>query len=130
MRDVGNDAVPIWQAIVDANRAWMRGDAAATAALFAPGVIAVPPTLGDAVRGQGAMVQSFADYVVQVKTHRFEEKEHSIEIIGDTAVATYRFEVRYEIGGQTYDEVGQEVLVLHRLPEGWRVVWRTQVPVR
>jgi hypothetical protein len=30
------------------------------------------------------------------------------------AVATYRFDVRYEVGGEVHDERGQEVLVLLR----------------
>ena len=125
-----DDSDAIWRAIAGANQAWLRGDPAATAPLFAPDVVAVPPDLGATVRGRDAMVQSFVDYVAQVKTHHFTEGARSIEVLGDVAVATYRFDVRYEVGGAIHDEVGQEVLVLTRTDGQWRVIWRTQLTVR
>jgi uncharacterized protein (TIGR02246 family) len=124
-----SDEDQIWDAIVAANQAWLRGEPAAVAALFAPDVVGIHPNLDGAVRGRDAMVQSFVDYVAQVRTHHFDEQERSVEVLGAIAVATYRFEVRYEIAGATRDECGQEVLVLRRGGDGWQVVWRTQVPL-
>lgn len=34
----------------------------------------------------------------------------------------------WEAGGRPYAESGRDVLVLSRLGDGWRVVWRTQIP--
>lgn len=113
-----------------ASLASQRGEPAVVASLFADDVVGIHPDLDGSVRGRAAMVQSFVDYVAQVKTHHFDEQERSVEVLGDLAVATYRFEVRYEVGGQVHDERGQEVLVLRRRDETWQVVWRTQLPVR
>jgi hypothetical protein len=44
-------------------------------------------------------------------------------------VVTYKFTVRYRADDVSHEEQGQEVLVLVRDPAGWRVVWRTQVPL-
>jgi uncharacterized protein (TIGR02246 family) len=125
-----DDAAAIWSAIHDANQAWMRGEPEATAALFADDVVGVAPDLEHTVRGKAAMVKSFVDYVAYARTHRFVEQARSIEVLGDVAVATYRFDVGYTLDGTVNDELGQEILVLRRLDGAWKVVWRSQIPVK
>ncbi len=73
------------------------------------------------------MVQSYVDYVAAVKTHAFDVVARSVEVSGDTAVASYRFTVRYEVEGKVQEELGQEVLAFAKRAEGWRAVWRTQL---
>jgi hypothetical protein len=46
---------------------------------------------------------------------------------GDIAVATYSFEVVYEIGGQTFQESRKEIAVFQRESGEWRMGWRTQL---
>src|SRR5262249_35781377 len=109
------------------NRAWLEGRPADVGALFADDVVFVAADQSVALRGRAAMVQSYVDYVAAVKTHAFEVTARSVEVTGDSAVASYRFTVRYEVGGNVQDERGQEILVFVRQAEGWRAVWRTQL---
>jgi hypothetical protein len=43
-------------------------------------------------------------------------------------VIEYRWDAAWTTGGVEHAEKGREVLVLARREEGWRVVWRTQIP--
>jgi uncharacterized protein (TIGR02246 family) len=119
----------IWELIRRSNRAWQAGAVHEVADLFADDAVLVAPRLQGTVAGRDAIVRSYEDYVHHARTHAFEELEHRINVFGDTAVATYRFSVRYTMEGEDaeHDETGQEVLVLRRGPGGWKVIWRTQI---
>jgi ketosteroid isomerase-like protein len=115
----------IWQAIVASNRAWLEGRPRDVEALFDERAVTSLPS-GHRVEGRAAIVQGYVDYVAQVKTLEFVELERAIDVFDSTAVATYRFRVRYETDGKLHDEHGRETLVFTEGPQGWRAVWRTQ----
>ena len=58
---------------------------------------------------------------------RFEPEDAEIDVFGDTAVATYRYLIVYEMNGRNYEDLGGELLVFLREMEGWRVAWRTML---
>jgi ketosteroid isomerase-like protein len=115
----------IWQAIVASNRAWLEGRPREVEALFDERAVTSLPS-GQRVEGRTAIVQGYVDYVAQVKTFEFEETDRAIDVFGSTAIATYRFRVRYELDGKLHDEHGRETLVFVEGPLGWRAVWRPQ----
>ena len=118
----------IWELIRRSNRAWLAGAAHEVANLFDEDAVVIAPRLQGRMEGRDAIVRSYEDYVHHARTHAFEELEHQIDVFGDSAVATYRFTVRYTIEGEDaeHDETGQEVLVFRRSAGGWKVIWRTQ----
>jgi ketosteroid isomerase-like protein len=119
----------IWQAIVDANRAWVGGDADAAGALFHDDVVMAVPGSSRRLRGRAAVVRSYADHIRRVKTLAFEERDHGVDVTGDVAVAAYRFFTRYEVNGTVGEELGREILVFARGDRGWLAVWRTRLSV-
>ena len=46
-------------------------------------------------------------------------------MFGETAIATYRYEIQWTREDQLLTEGGSDVLVLSRRGGKWRVVWRT-----
>jgi uncharacterized protein (TIGR02246 family) len=118
----------IWELIRRSNRAWVAGAPHEVATLFADDAVVIAPGLQGRIAGREAIVRSYEEYVHHARTHSFEELEHSIDVFGDLAVATYRFSVRYTLSGEDgeRDETGQEILVLRRGPAGWKATWRTQ----
>jgi uncharacterized protein (TIGR02246 family) len=125
---LSRDQEEIWQAIHDVNAAWTSGHPERVGALFHDDVVMVGPGLSGRVEGREAMIQTFVDYCHQVKTHTFEELDRVVDVFGNSAVATYRFFVRYEIEGAVHEEFGQEIVVFARREGRWGAVWRTQIP--
>jgi uncharacterized protein (TIGR02246 family) len=123
-----DEQLEIWELIRQGNRAWMAGAVHQISDLFDEKAVIVAPGAQGRVEGREAIVKSYEDYIHHARTHAFEEQEHAIDVFGDTAVVTYRFEVRYTLEGEDEerDEAGQEVLVLRRGAGGWKVIWRTQ----
>ncbi|MGE4143047.1 MAG: DUF4440 domain-containing protein [Planctomycetota bacterium] len=112
-----------------ANTAWLHGDAAATAPLWAhDAVLALPD--GRRLVGRAALVQSIAGYLNAAETHEFEELDPHIDVLDDLAVATYAFRIRYRLVTDPADreEIGRERLVLRHRAGSWQVVWREQSP--
>jgi ketosteroid isomerase-like protein len=121
------DAIRV--AIREMNQSWLEGRIDDVAAYLTDGVVFVAPGLERRIAGKPACLKSFADYVAQAKTHRFDAREPAIDLMpgGDIAVATYSFEVVYEIGGQTFQESRKEIAVFQRESGEWRMGWRTQL---
>jgi ketosteroid isomerase-like protein len=117
----------LWNLVRESNRAWTSGSTHELSDLFDEHAVVIAPALQGRVEGREAIVASYVSYNMHAKTHSFEEMEHQVDLFGDTAVITYRFQVRYEViaDGAQHDETAQEILVLRRT-DRWRVLWRTQ----
>ncbi len=116
----------ILEAIRTANRAWLEGRPREVAALFHADVVMEGADGTVLARGRDAMVQSFVDYRAAVRTHAFTARDERVHVVGDTAVASYAFDVDYELDGKRHAEAGRERLVLVRGEGGWQAIWRMQ----
>jgi ketosteroid isomerase-like protein len=111
------------------NRAWRTGRVEEMVDAFHDDVVVVQPGFGTRVSGREACVGSYAEFAAAARVLAYDESEHAVDVWGDTAVATYRFRIEYEIEGKSYLEAGHDLLVFIRASDGWRVVWRTLAPV-
>jgi uncharacterized protein (TIGR02246 family) len=120
----------IWELIRRSNRAWVAGAPHEVSSLFDEEAVVVAPGLQGRVQGRDAIVRSYEEYVHHARTHSFEELEHQIDLFGDTAVAAYRFTVRYTLNSEDAEreENGEEVLEHRRVAGGWKLIRRKQVP--
>jgi len=126
---VTSEAEQLWERVRASNAAWLRGEPRDVADLYADDAVLITPDLRR-VEGRVAIVQSYVDYVSQVRTDHFRELGHSVELRGDVAVLTYTFDVRYEVEESVYQEQGQEVVVFARRGERLVAIWRTQITLR
>jgi uncharacterized protein (TIGR02246 family) len=79
-------------------------------------------------RGREACIRSYQDFVEQATLEGTRLGDPSIDVWGDTAVATSAWHMTYDLDGQTYRESGHESFVLVRTEGGWEIVWRSIVP--
>ena len=121
------EEMQVWLLVRESNRAWTAGATHELTRLFAPDAVLVKPDFGR-VEGAEAIVRSYEEFVHHARTSSFEELEHAVSILGDLAMVTYRFQIRYTPLTETEerDESGQEVLALRRSGASWQVIWRTQ----
>ena len=118
----------IWNAIKASNAAWFGDEPERVADLFHDDVVMASPDGTPVSEGKEAMVRSFVEYCRSVTTHAFTERDPRVYVFGETAVATFGFDVRYEHDGKVHDESGREILVFTRQGDAWKAVWRMQVP--
>ena len=118
----------IWTAIKAANQAWLGGDAQGVASLFHEDVVMFSPRGEVLVRGRDAMVESYDAYHRRARTLAFDEFDHEVNVFGDTARASYRFRIAYELDGHKHEETGREVMVFTRQDGTWRAILRMNLP--
>jgi ketosteroid isomerase-like protein len=73
-------------------------------------------------------VGSYQEFAAAATVHAADFDEADVQAWGDVAVATCRFALDYEMGGERSQDAGWDVLVLCRAAAGWQVVWRTVIP--
>ncbi len=124
-----DEQMEIWNLIRESNRAWVAGAVHELSSLFDERAAVVLPGFTGRLEGRQAIVKSYEEYVHHARTHAFEELEHSVDVFGDVAMVAYRFSVRYTLlaEDQEREDTGEEILMLRRGPEGWKVLWRTQL---
>ena len=85
--------------IHDINAAWINGHPENIAGRLHEHVVMIQPGFRGRAAGREASVNSYRDFCDQATIHDFKQSDPEIDVFGSTAVATYRFEIPYEIGG-------------------------------
>jgi hypothetical protein len=58
---------------------------------------------------------------------QFEESDQQIDVIGHTAVLTFRYDMLYERVGKRYRATGRDLWVFEEKDGEWLAVWRTML---
>jgi ketosteroid isomerase-like protein len=109
------------------NQAWLEGTPDAIGDGVADEVVMVFPGFGGSIRGREAFVATFREFLKQASIRDFTEADLRVDIAGNTAVATYRFEMVYERGGGRYRSTGRDFLIFENQAGKWLAVWRTML---
>lgn len=75
-------------------------------------------------RGRKEIVDSYLAFARDARLLNSALDEPVIDRFGTVAVATLQWSMTYEFGGAASDETGQDVYVLQRVGEFWRICWR------
>ena len=110
------------------NAAWVQGSPGEMAAYLDARMVMVQPGFQERLMGREACIESYREFASHAVIHSYEEDEATVDLRGDTAIASYRYAMEYEMGGELYHDAGHDVFVLMRAECGWRAVWRTLIP--
>jgi ketosteroid isomerase-like protein len=107
---------------------WREGRIDEVAALLHEDVVFVQPGFGTRAEGRAACADTYRQFYESAKVIDYGESNLSIDTWADTAVATYRYLMEWEMAGKRSRETGNDVIVLVCREGRWGVVWRTLVP--
>jgi ketosteroid isomerase-like protein len=120
----------IRRSLKDISAAWLNGQPERLGAYFHEDMVIVAPRFQERVAGRAACVASYAEFVGAAVIHDYHETEPDVHVVGDTAVATYRFSIAYSIDTTDFEEAGWDLFVFARSGDAWQAVWRTIVPAQ
>lgn len=121
---VTDTTVEIRQVLSHITEAWRQGRPEDLAAYFHDRMVIVGPGLKELSRGRDACIRSYAEFLSSAQVLEYEESNFSVEVWGDTAIATYDWRIDWRSGEKISRERGQDEFVLLRDGEQWRAVWR------
>lgn len=111
------------------NRAWLEGRPRDLLPLLHPEIVLAIPGSTSRVQGREALVEGIVDFCENARVHAFEEHEHQVDVVGQTAVASYSFTMVYEREGHRYRSTGRDLWVFTREGTEWLAIWRTMLDV-
>jgi ketosteroid isomerase-like protein len=129
MTDIERDREEIRQLLASINAAWTGGRVDDLSLYFHEDMIIAQPGFGVRGEGRSACVESYKEFTAMAEIKDLRESEHVVLVWGDTAVASYKFEVEYEMEGRVHHDTGYDLFVFTRESGTWLAVWRTILPV-
>ena len=107
------------------SRAWLNGRSDELVPLFHPDLTMVFPGFAGRVVGREEVIAGFVDFCSNAAIHEFRESDFQADVVADTAVASYRYEMVYERSGEKYRATGRDLWVFTQQNGNWVAVWRT-----
>lgn len=110
--------------------AWRNARYDELASILDEDVVMALPGFAGRVEGRDALVQSYRDFMQRATITHYEEGPPQIDVWGDTAMVTCRWQMRWLDAGDQNEAAGHEAFLFRRLPGSpdpgeWRAVWRT-----
>jgi uncharacterized protein (TIGR02246 family) len=121
------DTEEIWQLVKRMNDAWAKDGPDELASFFHEDIVMVHPDFTQRTEGKAACVASYEEFRKQAAILDFKISHPGIDVFGETAIATYSYEIAYEMGGERFNDTGRDVFIFVRENGRWLAVWRTMI---
>lgn len=87
------------------NQAWLEGRVDDMAPALHPEIVMTFPGFSGRMQGREPFLAGFRDFVQNATIHEIREHDHQIDVVGDTAVITFPFEMLYTRDHKPFAEV-------------------------
>jgi ketosteroid isomerase-like protein len=77
--------------------------------------------------GRETSIAGFTDFCKHAIVQEYKESDLQIDVIGDTAVASYTYGMVYERSGKRNRATGRDLWVFSKHEGVWLAVWRTML---
>lgn len=128
MADIEKDRDEIRWILKRINEAWTKGRPEELDRYFHEDMIIAQPGFGIRGEGKRACVGSYKEFAGMASIQSFEESQHVVLVWGNTAVASYKFDIAYELDGLAHQDTGYDLFVFTRESGDWLAVWRAILP--
>jgi ketosteroid isomerase-like protein len=112
------------------NQAWLDGRVEDLAQWVHPEIVMVFPDFSGRIQGRDPLLAGFHDFCRNATIHEFHEHDQHVDVAGDTAVVTFRYEMVYERSAERYRATGRDLWVFQSRDGEWRAVWRTMLDLQ
>lgn len=122
-----NRTMEVHEVLCAINAAWREGHPSSMAEHLHPDITMALPGFKESIHGREILVASFEEFSKNARVLEYEESGEHIDVIGDCAIATYRFEMLYERPAYRELSTGRDLWVFLRLHDRWVAVWRAML---
>lgn len=112
------------------NRAWRDGNVEALVAMVDADIILVFPGFTARTQGREQFLAGFQDFCENARVHEFQDHDYQTDVVGDTAVVTFRYNMLYERSGERYRASGRDMWIFHDQDGSWIAVWRAMLDMQ
>ena len=127
MNDMADPVSEVRQSMDTINHAWRSGNVAEMTSLIHPDIVMKFPGFSAEMVGRTRLLAGFEEFCLNAHVVEYEESDHQINVIGDSAVVSFRFDMLYERSKYRERSKGRDLWVFHHEGTNWVAVWRTMV---
>ena len=120
---------PVAQAMRQINKAWLGGRMEELGPLLHPNVVMVLPGFEGRIQGRDAVLAGFRDFCEQARIEEFRDRDYYSEVLGETAIVTFRYEMTYQRASSRYRGSGRDFWIFQKSNATWLAVWRTMLDI-
>jgi len=119
-----NDPVKqkIWTTVRAMNDAWTKGNPDDLAKFFHRDMVAITATDRNRLDGGAACIAGWKAFSNAARIHRWEEIDPIIHVYNDSAVVAYYYDMSFDMGGQTINMAGRDMLFFVKENGKWWAV--------
>jgi hypothetical protein len=107
------------------NQTWLDGRVDDLAPLLHPDIVMVFPGFAGKVRGREEFLAGFRDFCQNAMVEELLEHDDQVDVVGNTAMVTFRYEMLYKRAGERYRVCGRDFWAFQIQDGTWIAVWRT-----
>lgn len=124
---MSDQTAEVHSTLASINAAWREGHASSMRESLHPDIILALPGFKQSIRGRELLIGSFEEFSKNAKVIKYEESEEHIDVIEDTAMVTFHFNMLYERPAYRELSQGRDMWVFHRQQDRWIAVWRAMI---
>lgn len=124
------DKQEVDQLVRKLQNAWLEHRVDELKSFYHENVVFFSPENGQRIAGQKTMIESYKQFLSSSTIHNFEIMDLHVDVFSLTAIALLTVDISYEHKEKNYDEKGKDIMILNKAEDDWKIVWRTQIPVK
>jgi hypothetical protein len=109
------------------NQAWLTGRVQDLAPMVHPEIVMVFPDFAGKIQGREDFLAGFRDFCQNATIEEYSELDQQVDVAGDSAVITFRFEMVYRRSGERHRSTGRDLWVFQNHDGAWIAVWRAML---
>ena len=119
------------QAVTALSEAWRHRRYDQLRTLFADDIVFALPGFQGRLEGATAVVASYREFMDRATLTEYREDPPAIDVWGDTAVVSFRWDMGWLAAGVSNRGAGHDVFIFRwtlggpNAASGWRAIWRT-----
>lgn len=123
-------AAEVHDTMAGINRAWRDNRPSEMHSYLHPDVTMLLPGFSGTVVGRDVFVASFVEFCSNARVLEYKESDEQIQIIGNVAFVSFRFDMLYERTSYRERSTGRDVWAFERGGGKWIAVWRTMAELK
>ena len=104
------------------NQVWLDGQVDGLAPMVHPEVVMAVPGFAGRTQGREEFLAGFRDFCQNARIYEFRDHDYQVDIAGNTAVVTFRYDMVYELSGERYNSTGRDLWVFQNHGSTWIAV--------
>ena len=120
-------AAAVAEAMHAINQAWLEKRVDDMAPALDAGIVMVFPGFSGRMQGREPFLAGFRDFLQSATIHEFHDRGHQVDVVGDTAVITFPYEMLYSRSGERYLATGRDLWIFQKQGAAWIAIWRAML---